>query len=293
MNKIDFFGGLHGNFLEFIINAFVFEQKYNLSDTLFTVTGACHNKNNDKDYIKLRQIVAGHYSYNNVPFGANDKVIRITCENNDMLIAITNSFLRAGDQEFDLDNLEIGTISKLENMPKSQFFLTTLINDFGHQENYNRSSLRNYFYSMFADTVIGLDNFTHFNPAECTYSFPFAAFFDISQFYRELNQIGKFLNFNFYPTIELGKIHEEFILLNQGYTSDTKCRQILANILNNVDQPMTLNIIEEAWLNWQIAEIFRCYNLPLLLENNYPTSTLEISRAVYAWKSNDYLTLNQ
>jgi hypothetical protein len=293
MNKIDFFGGLHGNFLEFIINTFVFEQKYNLSEKLFTGTGACHNKNNNKDYMKSRQIVANHYSYNNIPFGSDDKVIRIVCENNNMLIAITNSFLRAGDQEFDLDNLEIGTVAKLKNMPKAQFFLATLVDNFGHQENYNRSALRNYFYSMFADPVLGLDNFIHFNPAECIYNFPFTAFFDMGQFYKELNQIGKFLNFNFYPTIELGKIHEEFISLNQGYTSDTKCRQILANVLNNIDQAITLNIIEEAWLNWQIAEIFRCYDLPLLLENNYPTSTSEISNAIYTWKSNDYLTPNQ
>ena len=289
MNKIDFFGGLHGNFLEFVINIFVFEQEYGSFDNLFTSTGACHAKNKNKEYTKLKQIAAEHYSYNNIPFTSNDKVIRIGCESNDMLIAITNSFLRAGDQEFDLDNLETNTIFKLNDMPKSEFFLETLIKDFGKQENYNRSVLRNYFYSMFADPVNGLDNFIHFNPAESTYNFPFNAFFDIGQFYRELNQIGKFLNFNFYPTNNLTKIYSEFISLNQGYNSNIKCRQILANILNNVEQLITLNIIEEAWLNWQLAEIFRCYELPLLMENNYPTNTLEISKAIYAWKSNDYL----
>jgi len=116
MNKIDFFGGLHGNFLELIINTFVFKQKYNLSKTLFTSTGACHTKNNNRDYMKSRQILANHYSYNNIPFSSDDKVIRIVCESNNMLIAITNSFLRAGDQEFDLNNLEIGTVSKLKNI---------------------------------------------------------------------------------------------------------------------------------------------------------------------------------
>ena len=47
MQKIDFFGGLHGNFLELVVNVAINQTGYDISKPQFTEDGACHLKNND------------------------------------------------------------------------------------------------------------------------------------------------------------------------------------------------------------------------------------------------------
>jgi hypothetical protein len=289
--KIDFFGGLHGNFLELVVNVAINQNGYDISKPQFTEDGACHLKNRNPTYKKM--IFAEHYSYYNRPFNVSDNVIQIVPTVDDLLIGFTNSFLRAGEQKFDIDNLEIDTINKLENLylSKGANFKNTLINDYGIKTNYPRSAIRNYFYSMLGDHDNGLGMFTNFNNTPTNiHHFPFKAFFNIQQFYQELNKIAKFLGLNFYPTIELAKLYNDFIKHNQGYHSELKCKEIWHAILLGKSMHISPNLIEEAWINYQIATCFRCYDLPLLIQDQYPSDTLTISQAVFKWKSQDYLT---
>ena len=286
--KIDFFGGLHGNFLELVVNVAINQNGYDISKPQFTEDGACHLKNHDITYKKPAS--AQHWSFFNrgASLSRNDIVVRIVPTVEDLLIGITNSFLRAGDQKFDINNLEIDTINKLENLSKGANFKNTLINDYGIKTNYPRSVIRNYFYSMLEDYANGLGMFTKFDSTPtAVYSFPFRAFFDLQQFYQELNKIAKFLGLNFYPTIELAKLYSNFIKYNQGYHSELKCKEIWQAILHGQFMDIKLNIIEEAWINHQVTTCFRCYDLPLLIQDQYPSNTLEISQAVFKWKSQD------
>ena len=288
MQKIDFFGGLHGNFLELVVNVAVNQTGYDISKPQFTKDGACHLKNKDSTYKKM--ICARHYSYFNLPFNVSDNVIQIVPTDDDLLIGFTNSFLRAGDQKFDIDNLELDTINKLSNLAKSANFKNTLLGDYGVKTDYPRSAIRNYFYSMLGDSDNGLGMVNSFdNTPTNIYHFPFRAFFNIRQFYQELNEIAKFLGLNFYPTIELAKLHDNFLKYNKGHHSEVKCNQIWQAILHGKSSDIKLNLLEEAWINKQVATCFRCYDLPLLLQDQYPTNTLEISQAVFKWKSQDYL----
>jgi hypothetical protein len=287
MQKIDFFGGLHGNFLELVVNVTINQNGYNISKPQFTKDGSCHLKNRDESYEKI--IDAHHYSFYKMPFAEDDIVIRIVPTAEDMLIGVTNSFLRAGDQKIDIDNLENDTINKLSNFGKSGLFKNTIIQDYGVKPNYPRSNIRNYFYSMLEDHNNGLKMFTTFDDTVTpAHHFPFRAFFDIGQFYQELNKIANFMGLNFYPTVELGKLYIDFLKYNQGYCSEIKCKQIWNSILHNCSTEIKLNLIEEAWLNHQVASCFRCYDLPLLMQDQYPTNTLEISQAIFNWKSKDY-----
>ena len=289
MQKIDFFGGLHGNFLELVVNVAINQTGYDISKPQFNENGACHLKNKNSTY--NRMIRSEHYSYHNHLFNVDDNVIQIVPTDNDLLIGFTNSFLRAGDQKFDIDNLELDTINKLSKLEKSANFKNTLISDYGVKTDYPRSAIRNYFYSMLGDSDNGLVIFTSFdNTPTNIYHFPFNAFFNIRQFYQELNEIAKFLGLNFYPTIELAKLYDNFLKCNQGYHSNVKCNQIWQEILHGKSKDIKLNLLEEAWINHQVAKCFRCYNLPLLVQDQYPTNTLEISQAVFKWKSQDYLT---
>lgn len=285
MQKIDFFGGLHGNFLELIVNVFINQNGYDISTPQFDLSGACHLKNNDSKYKKI--IIAKHFSYFNVLPLDNDCIVRIVPTQDDMLIGLTNSFLRSGGQSVDIDNLEIDTINKLTKISKGANFAKTITQDFGTHTDYPRHAIRNYFYSMLSDHETGLGMFVNFTPFNNVHEFPFRAFFESNYFYTELNEIAKFLNLNFYPTVDLGLLHKNFLKANQGYHSELKCKQIWLAILEGRPMEVDLNLIEEAWINHQVAKTFRCYDHPLLSSDQYPTNTLEISHAIFEWKDQD------
>jgi hypothetical protein len=287
MNKIDYFGGLHGNYLELVTNVFIFQNQYDVRQDIFGQNGACHIKNLDIEYEKF--IYAEHWSHWGLPFSPKDLVVRIVPKQTDLLIAVTNLFLRAGDQMIDLENLDQDTRAKLSTLAKAKELLTTLEQQHGQRNAWDRSILRNFFYSMLNDPENGIDMMNKFDPvAEKVYNFPLRAFFEVDEFYNELNGVARFFNQNFYPTADLYLLHRQFLDRNQGFASEQKCKQVWNDILAGHDQPLSLNILEEAWINWQIARSFRAYELPELCANQYPTSTNMVSKIIFDWKKQDY-----
>ena len=287
MKKIDFFGGTHGNFLELIINVFVCQHPFDFTKPIFNDNGACHLKNLQDNY--RPSVKSGHYSYSNNPFNHDDLVIEIHVDPDWMLAAVTNSLVRAGDEVFDLKELHKNSIKKLSSLQKATHFLKDLTTEHGIQENYPKNIIRNYFYSKFIMPEHGINMFNNFKSTTKKIIFPFGAFYSIEQLCIQLNQIAFFLQENFYPDEQFIKVFNEFILRNQGYHSQIKCNNIITNILNNLSMDITdCNLVEQAWINYRIAQIFRCYDHPLLINEDYPTNTREISAAIYKWKSNDY-----
>lgn len=288
MKKIDFFGGLHGNYLELVLNVFIEQVDYDFMSTAqFTETGACHLKDIDSRYHK--SIVARHWSYDRIPFDKNDQVIRITIKDDHMLIGVTNSILRAGDQTIDIEYLEHDTLSKLKTGCKYAGDIATIIQEHGIQQDYPRSALRNYFYSKFTIPEHGVDLYNCFDLdiPNNNFKFDFFSFFNINTFYKELNNIAYWLNVNFYPTTDLYKLHCEFLENNQGWHSYLKCQDVLNSIFSGRSLEFSCNILEEAWINCVIAKTTRCYALPLLEDDCYPTNTKTISDALFAWKASD------
>lgn len=284
IRKIDFFGGLHGNYLELVINHAIDQNPYDISTPQFNDNGACHKKIESNQYQPIT--VAGHFSYFNKTFDSSDQVIRIVPKQEDMLIAITNSFLRAGDKTFDLDNLETNTIEKLLYFPKAANFLKILIRDYGETKDYPRGVLRNYFYSMFDDPVNGIDMMTNWLPAQHYHNFAFESFFDINFFFESLQKIANFVNLRFLPTPALVNLHFEFLRLNQGYHSQLKCNKIIEAIITNQSMPLKLNIIEEAWVNYRISRTFNLYAVPELEANKYPADTRLMSAICFNEEKN-------
>lgn len=281
MQKIDFFGGLHGNFLELMINMFVFRIDFD-QDNLFNQNGSCHTKNDNEQYHPI--ITCRHYSFYNHKFNPDDQVIEIHCVENDLLIALTNSLIRGGDEVVDIHNLEYSTIEKLSKLKKIKPFVNHLIEQHGKQLNYPRSLLRKYFYSKFDSPELGIDFFNTFKHKGPKHQFPFSAFFNIENFYLELNKCAFFLNQDFYPTNRTHEIWQEFIDCNQGYASHLKCQRVFAAILSGDDMIIDLNIVEEAWILYRISRIFRCYDHPLLCGDKFISNTREIHNILYDWK---------
>lgn len=290
MEKIDYFGGTHGNFLELMINLFIYQVEYT-KDDFFNENGACHRKHDNPLY--KPKIKCEHYSYNNVPVDNKDNIIEIHCSDDDMLLALTNSLLRAGIPDggelIDLDHLERDTISKLSKFPKAGLLLNDLINEHGVQTNYPRATIRNYFYSKFDNPEYGVNIFNNFNNQCSTMIFPISAFFNLEDFYLNLNKCAFFLNMNFYPDSRTVAIWEKFVEVNQGYHSQEKCDQVMSHILSGKSMNISnLNLLEEAWILYRLSQIFRCYDHPLLNVDQFVTDTADISRITYEWKKGDY-----
>lgn len=282
MQKIDFFGGLHGHFLELAVAISVDRIEFLPQGSMFNHNGACHTKDYQQEYQPVT--VAGHWSYNHVPVAPDDLLIRIVPDQRHLLTAVINSLTRAGDECIALDHLEINTLAKLSLVEKSQPWQRMLIRDHGVRQNYPRSLLRNYFYSMFADSEHGIDMFNCFDPAASFCNFAFGDFFSIDQFYPALNQVAQYLNLDFVPTPALAQLHAEFIAHNTGYHQQQAAVTVLQQILTGQDAKIKLNIAQEAWLLHQIAVIYRCYDLPELAQDSWTHSTLEIATALRKFK---------
>ena len=120
MIAIDFQGGAHGNYLEFICNTMCGVTGDSLP---FDAMGAAHSK----VYINKRVFYADHYSYKrkHIP----KSVISIQITNDDLLPLTQVSLLRAGNYGYDNNELEVNTYNKLNNI-NYRWVLDELINGF-------------------------------------------------------------------------------------------------------------------------------------------------------------------
>lgn len=129
MIQIDFQGGAHGNYLEFVCNTL-----YGVTQGLpFNSAGASHLK----QYNSEKLFYSNHYSYLGLPL--DKKVISIQIKDDDLLPLCQISLLRAGDYGYDNNQLEVDTYHKLNN-PNYRWVLDILIDGFFKdqvQQSYN------------------------------------------------------------------------------------------------------------------------------------------------------------
>lgn len=107
MIHIDFQGGAHGNYLEFVCNKIAGITV----GAPFNSLGSAH----DKKYSNKKIFFADHYSYRPVSFQYN-KIISIQIQIDDLLSLQQVSLLRAGDRAYDSDYLEVDTYNKFNNV---------------------------------------------------------------------------------------------------------------------------------------------------------------------------------
>lgn len=121
MISIDFQGGAHGNYLEFICNrvAGVVTNR-----TPFNQHGASHNK----IYYSEKIFFADHYSWLMKPIKGS-RVIAVKIHQDDLLPLSQISLLRAGDYGFDNNELHINTYNKLNNK-SYKWMLDVLVDSF-------------------------------------------------------------------------------------------------------------------------------------------------------------------
>lgn len=123
MIYIDFQGGAHGNYLEFVCNKFL--AGVFCKESPFNKLGASHVKG----YIGKKKFQQDHY-FEKIGFEFFDsKIISIQINYDDLLPLSSISLLRAGDYDIDNDKLEINTYHKLGNK-HYKWVLDNLIDNF-------------------------------------------------------------------------------------------------------------------------------------------------------------------
>jgi hypothetical protein len=112
MIYIDFQGGAHGNYLEFVCNKFL--GNIDVAGLPFNQLGASH----EKQYLQDKVFTAWHYFEwrGHRTELSNSKIISIQINSADLLPLSSVSLLRAGDYNIDNDQLESNTYNKLNNM---------------------------------------------------------------------------------------------------------------------------------------------------------------------------------
>ena len=106
---IDFQGGAHGNYLEFVCNRFL-AQIPTASPTPFNDLGASHQK----QYLAEPKFIANHFTQYGIVLD-HAVVFEIHIETDDLLPMQCVSLLRAGDYNIRPDQLEIDTYHKFNN----------------------------------------------------------------------------------------------------------------------------------------------------------------------------------
>lgn len=259
MIKLDFHGGLHGHFLEYVANVWIMQTQPN-HNTIFNEHGAAHAK--DPEYRESRMIYCGHYSrYEPDQFNSSDQIIRITIDLDDrdrFFIATTNLIYRAGERGWDQQMLSIPTDIRQDPV-----------------------GYRNNWYSKLAESDLYMTEFNQYHKVDYpVFEFDFAAFFTYNKFCHELQRLAGWLDQTFFPDRNLWLLWQEFIQRNQGYQSWLACEQLLAACLNGEDSEIHATILEQAWLNYSIARITRMYSGTVFDSANYPKSTREIYQEI-------------
>ena len=120
MIAIDFQGGAHGNYLEFVCNTLL-----GITQGMpFDLSGAAHAKT----YIGAKHFVADHWSFWPKPITCS-KVVSIQISTDDLLPLQQISLLRAGNYGIDNNSLEINTYHKLNNRDY-RWVLDSLVQNF-------------------------------------------------------------------------------------------------------------------------------------------------------------------
>jgi hypothetical protein len=272
MIEIDFFGGLHGNFLCYAINSL--DKSVRAYDP-FTVYGTSH-----KPYPK---IIArcGHYSAHPETYKrSSDHVVSIIADKEDCLLVNLLSYGRSGDYDFDLKNFNINFYDQLKNTnfkDTIDHIDLTYNTDIKVTNSISRGILREYYKFNFKDYLTN-NIIQQIQKQKYTFDVLKINFIELYSFDSFLLLIDKIINYFDLPylidTIWYSELWNKFI---SGITEIDQYRNakfILDAVMTRQFKEIDLNLLQESWLN---ARLELAYNKEMPLnQEKYFKNTLEI-----------------
>jgi len=257
MIPLDFAPGLHGHFLEYVANRFI----YNVAEIkdLFMSSGAVDRIKILEDYQKTKTVSCGHYSAYGLAYD-NSSSQRIFIKHNPDLdiVLLTNIYHRCFDvKTYDLDAQKIieyhrGVMSGHEDWElKDNWYAKLVERHFDQTLMYNTGDLP-------------------------TFNFDFACFFNFTKFVFEIQRLSQFLNMTLRYDYTLYELWRKFMDYNQGYKLYLKANDILSFVYSNKPHEIPNDWKIHAYINFVLSKSFRIFDGQLHSNSKYPTDTREL-----------------
>jgi len=249
MNQIviDFSPSLHGHFLEYMVNRYIFNST--AVKELFEETGASDIIEKDPQY-QESPVHCDHYSEFDIEYPHNTRYIIYVKHNKKYdFISLVNSFYRC----FDRSNVEKSTPEDI-----LAFHIKNLE---ANSERDMRNRLYTKLYKRYFDEL-GSKRET----ALPTYEFDFGAFFSLGKFVAELRKVAEFLGETLTFNQSLVADWEKFIEVNQGYQYLQIANHLLESIIKGREEAIKDNVFIHAYLNCHLSHAF-----PINLINEHTT----------------------
>ena len=269
MIYIDFFGGTHGHFLEYSINALDDSVK---QITPFTKFGTSH-ANYDK-----KIAVANHFSFYDIKIDyTNNHIITITATPEDCLLVNLLCFSRAGDYGFDLYNLEKELSTKMRATGFFPGFRKSLLQyniDIAENQTVSRGVLRESLKYNFADPrknslMQEIQKQYHTAVSKIVY---FRDFYDVSQYLAMIKSVVKDFDLPYnVDTAWYTNLWQQFIEKNTVINDEQNAVDIFQSVIDKVDCTVYLNLVQEAWLNAMLENKFG-KEMPFHMEKYFSTT---------------------
>lgn len=276
MIYIDFFGGTHGNFLEFLIAKHILQLPQYKNFYPFKESGVSHIKP-----LGPLKIMSSHFTYNDAHHYVNihpdNLLIQIKVTPNILQdVFVYNAQQRAGEESTDFNLLVNNYKDALANK-KFSVLRNDIAKEYGDWP--SKRELRNIFYNKILEEneVKIHQQFKQFNLK--TIIVPFESFYSYDLLLKELNNIAITLG----NTLELDQIDNawnKFMSLNEGYKIKLKIDSLFDHVINDISTPLSLNIFEEASLNSRITRGFNIHDSISIFDDNYPYNTQNISNDI-------------
>jgi hypothetical protein len=262
---VDFAPGLHGHFLELIINKYIFGIPFN--GEVFQSSGAVHAINTDDKYQATKLAQRGHYSAFGYGYPPDiQKIVFIKHVPAFDIVLLTNIHHRCHPNSMNVSDFNVKEILSVHESILSQDGSTDV--DF-----------RRNWCTKLADRHFAI---TEHRPVTDlpVLDFDFAAFFDLPSFCIELKRTAKFLNTTFLFDESLTHLWQDFMQRNQGWQLYLQGQELLTKTLNGEHTLIPNDWKLHAYINHCVGKIFELYDGELHTSASYPDTTSQLLRII-------------
>jgi len=276
MIYIDFFGGLHGNFLDYSINA--------LDDAVKKTTPFNHLGTSHKRYDKPLA-VAKHFSFFQIPVPDMQSMISIVVDLDDCLLVNLLNFNRAGDYNFDLYNLEVDFAKKISGTAYFDGFRQSLLHygiDISQGDEVPRSVLRECLKYNFIDLKQNslMQAIAQQKYVSNSLAVPLKIFYNVDLYLKQMQQIVDHFQLPYHVDTDwYCDLWQVFMSKNTVPEQIQQTQSIIHAVNNSITLEIpSLNILQEAWINAQLENQYT-KEMPAN-DNQWFTNTKDILKFV-------------
>lgn len=261
MVAIDFSPGSHGHFLDYVVNAYIFNL--DIKDiNIFQSSGACHVINIDEKYQSFDRMTRhGHFTSFDIPYPRDiERIVWIKHDKKLDFVLLTNIWYRCHPGSMHSTDFNVNEITELH-----RHFIVNNQTDLG---------LRQDWFAKLNSGII----YTDIVPKSKLpiYEFNYASFFDLSDFLSEMRRLADWLGMTFVYDSRLANLWFEFIKRNQGWKAYSKTNQILSCVAADRSSLVDNDWQIHAFLNYKISKIFNLHDGVLFDREIYPLDSREI-----------------